>query len=501
MVRHAILEGRKHLVVPVVMMVEGVHNGSAGPIFHPAEELGRYAAAWNGIPVTIGHPTDNGMPVSANQPEVLEKAAVGKIFNTRLVDKKLKAEAWLDIELLKRKAPVALSYLKQGKPIEVSVGVFADEEEKEGVWNNEKYRAIARNHRPDHLALLLDAKGACSWEDGCGVRAYSEEGGDDGLITNKLKYNGTESTPWSAPDLKDFGVDGRWEDLSQQERARIASHYLIGDANAKSFAELKLPVVNPKTGKLNERALRAVISGRGAQVKGVSPEVLRRARRTAYRLLNEEFDAGLEIPEGLQEQLWAIHAELEELKEKLKGGVMAMADKNDKKGGCNCPEKIKLLTQGEGALFTADDCEWLNNLPEERIDQYLEVQEKMRKKEGDVQTNKDKEVTKEEAIQVLREQLQDPQKFLELLPSEHREQMQYGLNLYKEKKAELVESILNHSKAFTKEELETKSMDELNKIASLIPAVTDYSVKGGAGKNHTPTDVEILPPAGVELKN
>jgi hypothetical protein len=34
--------GRKHLIVPVVMMVEGVHCGSAGPLFHSIEELGKY---------------------------------------------------------------------------------------------------------------------------------------------------------------------------------------------------------------------------------------------------------------------------------------------------------------------------------------------------------------------------------------------------------------------------------------------------------------------------
>jgi len=33
--------GEDHLVVPVVMMVEGVHAGSAGPMLHLAEDLGR----------------------------------------------------------------------------------------------------------------------------------------------------------------------------------------------------------------------------------------------------------------------------------------------------------------------------------------------------------------------------------------------------------------------------------------------------------------------------
>jgi len=117
-----------------------------------------------------------------------------------------------------------------------------------------------------------------------------------------LSYSGTESTAWSGPTLADFGVSGRWEDLSAVERGRVANHYLIGSGTAASFGDLKLPVVNPKTGKLNERALRAVIGGRGAAVGGVSAEQRSAARRRAYRLLNSEFDAGLTVPETLEEE-------------------------------------------------------------------------------------------------------------------------------------------------------------------------------------------------------
>ena len=39
--RELTYEGKTHLVIPVVMMVEGVHNGSRGPVLHSAEELGK----------------------------------------------------------------------------------------------------------------------------------------------------------------------------------------------------------------------------------------------------------------------------------------------------------------------------------------------------------------------------------------------------------------------------------------------------------------------------
>lgn len=35
-------EGKDHIVVPVIMLTEGVHNGSDGPVFYPAEEISKF---------------------------------------------------------------------------------------------------------------------------------------------------------------------------------------------------------------------------------------------------------------------------------------------------------------------------------------------------------------------------------------------------------------------------------------------------------------------------
>jgi hypothetical protein len=80
--------------------------------------------------------------------------------------------------------------VKASQPVEVSVGVFTDEDEDEGEYNGEQYSAIAKNHRPDHLALLPGGVGACSVEDGCGIRANNnnkKKGVEDEMIrTDKL---------------------------------------------------------------------------------------------------------------------------------------------------------------------------------------------------------------------------------------------------------------------------------------------------------------------------
>ncbi|MBW2636982.1 MAG: ChaB family protein, partial [Deltaproteobacteria bacterium] len=93
--RYEEYNGKQHLVVPVVAIAEGVLNGE----FVPAEEIGRYVEAWNGIPVPLGHPTTpDGSPITANSPDVLERQCLGRFFNASFDGKRLKGELWIDVE-------------------------------------------------------------------------------------------------------------------------------------------------------------------------------------------------------------------------------------------------------------------------------------------------------------------------------------------------------------------------------------------------------------------
>ena len=58
-VRNDTLEGKPNIVAPMIMITEGVHNGSDGPIFYPAEELNKALPAWNHRPVVVYHPEEN----------------------------------------------------------------------------------------------------------------------------------------------------------------------------------------------------------------------------------------------------------------------------------------------------------------------------------------------------------------------------------------------------------------------------------------------------------
>ena len=171
-VRRDVFEGQDHLVVPVVMIVEGVLNGA----MVPQSEFGRHVEAWNGRPIPVLHPEENGAAISANRPDIIERNTIGQIFSARSEGGKLKAEAWVNVAKAGRLGYGDLvAQLETGAVVEVSTGYFADDENKSGEFNGVAYHVIHRNLRPDHLALLPGQIGACSVKDGCGTRVNSKK--------------------------------------------------------------------------------------------------------------------------------------------------------------------------------------------------------------------------------------------------------------------------------------------------------------------------------------
>ena len=83
----------------------------------------------------------------------------------------------------------------------------------------------------------------------------------------------------------------RTQDMPQAMRNWIASHTLLGDPAADEVRDLIFfPVVNPSSGNLNAGALRAVLSGRGAQAD-IPDSALNSARSVASSLLEKEFSS------------------------------------------------------------------------------------------------------------------------------------------------------------------------------------------------------------------
>lgn len=54
--------GKEHLVVPVIMLREGIHHAvnAPAPEFVPVETLEHHADGWNGRPIVLNHPEEGG---------------------------------------------------------------------------------------------------------------------------------------------------------------------------------------------------------------------------------------------------------------------------------------------------------------------------------------------------------------------------------------------------------------------------------------------------------
>lgn len=330
--RTARFQGRRHLVAPVVMLVgDSVVRpmGSRGPELVPSSVLAEAPSQWNGRPIVATHPLSG--TASANSPRILEDMQFGTVFGATFKRGALRAEAWFDLERAKElggDSLEAVSRLEEGERLEISVGAWVSLIESPGITEDGK-RFLFRwaNVSSDHLAVGLGGhEGACSVEMGCGVpRLNSTDNGtvlttphDQALLraardaepraavrstARRPTFRGTESSRWSAPTFMDYvnalfdGDDppSTVRDAPASLRRAIAAHTLLGDPTADSFRELSFfPVVRPSTGRLNERALRAVLGGRGSQAN-IPASARESARDMARRLLNSEFDADLEV--------------------------------------------------------------------------------------------------------------------------------------------------------------------------------------------------------------
>jgi hypothetical protein len=186
--RRVDVNGRAYLVASLVSLVPGVLAGSKGPLYYPPDEAARNVDSWNGMPLTIFHPTvtqnvtgadgitnsPQTLHVSARTPEMLIKHQVGTAysaaFNARLLH-----EAWFDVQFLqaadRRFQTDVYNALLRGEPMEVSTGLYTQNiPAPPGATHNGKpYAYTARNYRPDHIAILPRGTGACSRADGCGL--------------------------------------------------------------------------------------------------------------------------------------------------------------------------------------------------------------------------------------------------------------------------------------------------------------------------------------------
>lgn len=432
-VRRETLDGRSYIVAPMVMARVGVMNS----VMYTEEELSKYVESWNGVPVTYNHPSDVvGNHVPASTPQEWSKYKIGHVFNAVFEGNALKAEAWIDEELAKEKAPQVLANVAAKRPTEVSTGLFVDEAEAIGSYNGKTYTSVAMNYRPNHLAVLPPhEKGAAGWEDGVGLPRTNSLRIDPpklGAFPLKHKTGGREPMARTkAPDGTEITANAMsHNELHAKLQGALdewtAKNIKKGEASPSIEAVYDTHcVTNCGGGKLMAHAYS--INADGSVTLNGKPSEVR--RNVSYDPIEEESDN----PAGDG------------------GDDESSGQSEEEDAAMNC-DKIKSNKDSE-----------------------KQPQQEEKKMEKQIETNA-------EAAPVEQKKPITAEEVLNAIPAEMREMFANGLKIHKADKAAKIERIMANKKfGYTKEQLEAKDVDELTILANAAapePAA-DFGVTAG----------------------
>jgi hypothetical protein len=426
LVREEEYDGRSMIVAPVIMATECVMNG----LLYPANELSKFPQSWNGRPVVINHPMKKGKPVSANSRKVLDEYKTGLLFNTKWSKKHgLMAEAWIEKDVCETKNETLLTNIEEENPVEVSTGMFVEVLEQEGTFGNKFYSGVATNIRPDHLALLPDDKGACSWEDGAGIPRINHRKGM--MKVKSIKLNKCAVRLCNATGLQVNEMSH--SDLRQALGAKIKEQ--VDELSNKSVWIVDV----------FDKYLVYEAYGEG---------------------VTELYKIGYTVSEDDQVTVVGAPVKVQKKTEYVKVEVNNQGDNAMKKA-----DKIKAIIEANKG-YTADDTSALESMDEKFIDT--------------IHANVCGEAPAPEANK-------DMKDYLEGAPPAVREVLTESLAIHSQQKSKLIETLTGNSRCtFSKDELEAKGLPELKQLATLmgedVETVMDFSLNSADDQNEDDDD-------------
>ena len=429
-VRHDQMEGRDFLVAPMVMIVEGVHNGSEGPVYYPKNELAKTPAMWNYKPVVVYHPMKNGEGCSACDPIILSNRKVGVIMNTEFTETEhgpgLKAEAWMEADRMNVVDERITEAVEKGTMMELSTGLFFDSDRTPGKWQEEEFIATVSNYRPDHLALLPDLKGACSIEDGAGLFRLNARQDAIKIASNEMSHGNVRS------------LLNSW--LQNKNTNDEAYEMYVEDVYDAFFVFMK-------NGKLFKGDY--TVTNETIEVKSAFEEVI---RVTEYRTKDGGRFVGNENDNSNRKEL-AMD------KKKI---VDALIASNANSWGEDDRETLTAMDEAVLVKMQASEKLAADKAVENAVEKYRkEEADKKAAAEAEAQTNANVNTDAEQKPKTVKE-------YIDGAPSEIRPAMQNMMTSYDLMKQALVKRLTDNEKCpFTENELKAKDVGELKQLVAL----------------------------------
>lgn len=535
--REEVWEGKDYLVVPIVALVEGVIQGALAdkPELVRAEEMNQPVEAWNGRPVTIDHSESQGHLVPAGDPKILEAQQIGTMFNAKMDEKALKVEAWLDIAKIEEMggdAAETLERIRANEQVEVSTGYFSAVVPSEGKYNGEAYFATHENIKPDHLAILSAGSiGACSWEDGCGVRINKIKEDKDFVIESITFDRDSFKSPHAchawlrdnnlselAGTVHNVNIDkGKFNVQSALKGKDLEKHRVIclkKDEEGKCQVKLKGGILSTNTKGIKSKTFFENYSGlvefrENAELSDVD---LRHALYAALEANGEDwfsitgvFSTSVIFERGygnLYKQFYSIAEDgsmalnddafaVRPVTEFVPIVVNSEVELSKEKLEMNKEELIKSLIANVQTKYTEEDSTFLNTLSAEQLDKMVPLEVKAPEPSAEeIQAAAEAEATKVEAAKQAEAAKQTeegatdapdfsgltPEAALAMLPPGIQEVLSEGLQLQQDRKSFLIKGLVeNPNCEYKEDELQKLSANELTRMSKLAGVQADYS--------------------------
>lgn len=158
--------GRDVIIVPSATLPDNIVMNE---IMYPADEIAKSFVGLNRTPAPLGHPTINGKFVSASDPEGINIGWIGAWNeNLRRENGRVFLDKVIDVARANESegGKAVLSAIEKGEAIHTSTGLYCMMEDANG---DVPYKQIARDIVFDHDAILLNAEGAATPEQGVGM--------------------------------------------------------------------------------------------------------------------------------------------------------------------------------------------------------------------------------------------------------------------------------------------------------------------------------------------
>lgn len=517
------LEGRPFMVVPAVILVEGVHCGTVGCYLYRAADIAETAVLWDNTPIIIHHPgfsvtgdlVDPDNDESARSPSVLNERGVGRLFNT-VFDAgsgKLRTQLWLDEARLTAISPEAARAIRDGGQLEVSTGVYFAPEGDEGTWNSEDYVAVATTLIPDHLALLPGLRGACSFDDGCGVRNNANPKESDAMGKNQggvelpgMRIEFEDGEP--AVTVENQGVAAKFlHAMSRALKTQLARRSVFFElaSNVMSHEDLRMLLQRAVDGLDRAGWLNYVwavfddhiiYEARINEPSGVTTKLY----RLGYSITDETVtlaDSPVEVRE--ERRYVPVSGQTDNA---AAGGE---GHNRKEKTTMNKPEVVAALIADKGTRFDEKDATWLTELTECQLAQLAPVDKPVANADPDkapaVKTDLPAAPEQVAATPAAPAANADPapdkpqtvDEYLAAAPPAIRSILTDMQEEHDAWKAALVKTLLgNKACSFTEEELTAKDHKELTNLATLAQVPVDF--RGQSGGERATKNTGQAPP-------